>query len=831
MHTKTTRTPAENRSRARFGPSCAVRALTTLFLALLAACSGGGSAGGGQGGSGGGDGSLNQGSYSVADFGHVNDNPTGFHPLGSDGYQALAREELFWVHPDSQGYGRDFAMQDGPDASHAELGSVAALFAGTDQVYAAAFGQLDRDANSELVVATIRPLDSQITLHLVERNALGNDTRTEIRTIDADGLDLVDARVTLADIDGDHRDEMIVVTRTREAHVTAGNGRLWVFDDPQDGAAELLEFARDANHQNLWALPLDVDGDGEKELAIGLSGDTTDAGRYAVRLYDLDASGTSMVLLHGWTYLYSGTDQVSSRAVVGDFDSNGRDDLAWVGYQRTSSTTMSIKLFELVPGESWEQYASWSLVDISAAPQFLPGSWAVTAFHPRVGVTDLAVAYPDSSSYDYAELHHDRNLGSWSYHLGSIDRLENRQGIELAGSDVDSDGREEVLVGLVHYGSTATRQLGRMSFDESAGLQLDWQPPVSLFLGPVLSSTPPVPVLAAGDYDADGLALLHTGMRSQQLGDPIPLVVMSAPPTVDGISQNYDDTESAYSRGSTQGTTIGVSTYTSVTYEASVGVSLFNIFGAEGRASLEKGVERSYEQTRQETVVEGYRGSYDADVIVFQGTLYETYEYLITAAPDPAVIGTYMTLDIPVDANTYKWTVDYYNSQVDVDDRIGTDLLSHTPGSATSYPTRTELADLMAGETHWDLAASRPVGQGNASDFQSVSFANENATSEQRTTIKSYGGGAKFGISGDVDVYDAEGSTHGVFYGSETSFEASVGDISNPAEYESWRYNWGFSIHFVGRTADAGNNPTGYSSRKHNFQYLRYWVNPTGLAY
>jgi hypothetical protein len=68
-------------------------------------------------------------------------------------------------------------------------------------------------------------------------------------------------------------------------------------------------------------------------------------------------------------------------------------------------------------------------------------------------------------------------------------------------------------------------------------------------------------------------------------------------------------------------------------------------------------------------------------------------------------------------------------------------------------------------------------------------------------------------------------------YALETTFEASVGDIAEPSDYDEWRYNWGFAVHTVGRLADPSNAPAGYAARKHCFQYLRYWAEPTGAGY
>lgn len=801
---------------------------TAAPLALLAACGGGGGAP--DDGSGGGPGDLNQGSYTLEDFDYVDDRPPGAHPLGSDGFQVLAREELFMALPTHDGEGRTFAMHDELDVGHAEVAGVAALFPGPDQVHAAAGGQLDEDADSELVVATVDVSGSTLTLHLVERGPAGAYVRTTLRSLSMLPWSVKGARVTLADFDGDLRDEIVVVARSAPFHAHATRGHLWAFDDPADGGGELLSFARNDDHIGMWALPVDVDDDGTPELGLGLSGDSTDLGRYALRLYDLESGALAMTQLHGWRYLSTDNSVISSRAVVGDFDGDGRDDLAWVGYSRGSSTRMRIELFESVAGDSWSEYASWSLIDVSPMPSFQAGSWAASAYRVSPRQDGLAVAFPEDDDYSYTALRYERGLNQWSHAGTRIDRFGPSQGIALASGDVDADGEDEMLVGLVDYfGQDGRMDLGVI--EQGASLELTWRHSTPLLAGPFGTSVAPTPVLAVADYDADGFTIQHTGLRSTRLADPIPLVVLGAPPTKDGISQNYDDTESAYSSASTQGSTIGVSTYTSITTGVGVEFDLFGLIGVEGRASIESGVERTQEQTRQETVVDGYRGAYSDDVIIFQGTLYETYEYVITAADDPDAIGSYITLDVPIDANTYKWTVDYYNAQVAPDDRIGPDVLTHTPGQVETYPTRAQLADALHGEVHWDLQGSRPVGQGSASDFQSVSFATENATTEQRTIERSYGGGASFGITGSIDSTTSEGSTHGVIYGNETTFEATVGDIADPADYESWRYTWGFSIHTVGRTSSGTNEPTGYTERKHSFQCLRYWAEPTGSGY
>jgi hypothetical protein len=250
-----------------------------LLGTLLASCGGGGgSGGGGDPGPG-----LNEGSYSIDDFNYVDEHPPGFQPLGEDGYQVLARDELLTILPAQTGQGfpglaRSYQLQEGPDAGYAPILDFGALFPGED-VWAAAAGQLDDDPNRELVVAT--RTTSRIGIEVVQRMPTGAYERTPVVSIPSPGWSFADVRVTLGNLDADLRDEILVVARSAPFTEPASRGRVWVFDDPEAGAAPLMSFERTAGHADLQALPIDVDGDGTKEVLVGMSGDTTDDGRTA----------------------------------------------------------------------------------------------------------------------------------------------------------------------------------------------------------------------------------------------------------------------------------------------------------------------------------------------------------------------------------------------------------------------------------------------------------------------------------------------------------------------------------------------------------------------
>ena len=796
-----------------------------LAAGWLVACSGGGSGSPSTGTEPG----VNEGSYSVNDFNYTDHRPAGQHPLGSEGFKAIARDEWFAVIPPAGGTDREHSLWEGPDESYAAVTQMDGIFDGLGSVYSAAKAQLDGDAEDELV-AVVRQSSQWVQVVRVDRQANGSYVREVIQGIPSSSFALNDVRVSVADIDNDFRDEIFVVARPLAFGLSASQGEVWGFQDPLDGGGQILNFVRQGNHLNLWAHGVDTDGDGAQELVIGLSGDTTDSGRYAIRLYGLPEGELAMQQRHGWQYLYSEVDFDYGRLAVGDYDGDGREDLAWVGYKRTTDRGQTrVKLFEWAPNQTWQEYGSFASITVNPTDGVTANRLGVTSFYPRVGQADLAVAYPDANGWRYTAYHFDRGSNQWSYQLSGFDRTLPEQTVALAAADVDSDGVQEVQVALLHFGADRSMDLGYLEHEDP--VQQVWQARRIDPTDSIGGGQRPVVVLAPGDYDADGFVLEHTGRRDVKVGTPIPLVLLSAPPTKAGISQNYDDTESLYSMANTQGSGIDVTTHSAITYGAEAGFDLFGILGVSGRASLDKASERTRTRSRHETNVTGFRGAYDADVLIFQGTLYETYEYVIRSASDPAAIGALVTLDYPVDANTYKWTVDYYNSQVPAEDRIGSDVLTHTAGVIESYPSRFAMQALMAGEVAWELEGARPVSQSSGSDFQSVSFAEENATSLQRTVTKSYGGGLSIGIGGTIDKTNSEATTHSTFFGTEATFEASVGDIADPADYEAWRYRWGFAVHTVGRLADGNNVPTGYTARKHHFQYLRYWVDLNGTGY
>src|SRR5690606_20890711 len=100
---------------------------------------------------------------------------------------------------------------------------------------------------------------------------------------------------------------------------------------------------------------------------------------------------------------------------------------------------------------------------------------------------------------------------------------------------------------------------------------------------------------------------------------------------------------------------------------------------------------RSHTSTHLVRYGTSYEGAYPDDVIVFSGTLCMRYEYAILGGGEPEQIGQKMTIDEPLDARIYKWTISYYNESLGGEGSlIGRDILTHTIGDPASYPTASE---------------------------------------------------------------------------------------------------------------------------------------------
>ena len=797
---------------------------SALTLALFASCGGGGGGGGGD--------SLpvNEGDFAASDFSYANEKPMGYHPLGLDEALLTPRAETLFLMPQGDASGTMPLLEDGPDQGRGLVADFDGLFADGAELLAAAAGNVDQDADQELIVLE-RSFIRRISVYLVDRDASGSLQRQFLTFVNSP-YDVVDARIELADVDGDFLDELILVGRDLEFERTSLDAWVKVLDDPESQMRELLSTTRNAAHTSIWALPADLDGDYSPELVIALEGDTTQKGRMAVRVYDMAADGSQrMDRILNWTYLVPSTSYDWSKVTVGDFDGDGREDLVTAAFQVDGlSPSMKVDLWTW-NGGGFTGVSDFTTGQLPISQPVFGTEWDLAAYRGRplssgAEVDAVAILYPSGSKYQLRTTRYDPEIDNWLHKSVPLAFGLLNDAVAIGVADEEADDTEELVLAFASRNGSNTT-VRRMTYDADL-LEARIQPDLVTTNDhwPI-----PRPVVVGFDYDGDGMRVHSTGRRSLSVSSPIPLVLLQAPPTKEGISQNHDDSSTSYSLAQSSGQSVGVSTQ--VTASVSVGFEaedLFGAFGASAKATVGAGLAFSGETSTQTTFVKGYEGSYDSDVILFQGTLYESYEYEVVASPEPDLVGAFLTIDLPVEAKTYKWTTDFYNQSVGAQYHLPTTLLAHDVGDPASYPDRTALQTALANAQAWEDEDLNTVGQGSGVNAAAILFAEENVQQTEVTVFAELETEFKAGgVTAGASVGIEHGHSYSVSYGTETEFFGSVGDIQDTDEYFDWRYDWGLVVQNYGTVIENGEvkNQPGVTP----MQVVRYWVEANGAGY
>ncbi|MEO0653133.1 MAG: hypothetical protein AAFZ65_20825, partial [Planctomycetota bacterium] len=228
--------------------------------------------------------------------------------------------------------------------------------------------------------------------------------------------------------------------------------------------------------------------------------------------------------------------------------------------------------------------------------------------------------------------------------------------------------------------------------------------------------------------------------------------------------------------------------------------------------------------TESTTVVKGFNSGFDDDVIIFQGTLFESFEYEVVSGPDPAIVGSYFTIDIPATAKTYKWTVSKFNAELP-SHAIGSEHLPHTIGDPQSYRSKPQTQALVAGSVGWLQPDATIVGEGSASNFTELQLTEEVATEQELswTATKSLEFSVGTG-SGTISRGITDSKVFTVTTTRDTTYAGEVGDMGSAA-WDQWHYGFGLAV-YTANLASPDADPTEIP-----FQVMSFWTDPTGLAY
>jgi hypothetical protein len=320
------------------------------------------------------------------------------------------------------------------------------------------------------------------------------------------------------------------------------------------------------------------------------------------------------------------------------------------------------------------------------------------------------------------------------------------------------------------------------------------------------------PFVAGGDYDGDNAIIEYTGEKSLSLPNPMIMVVLAAPPVHEGIDQNIENSETSYGKETSLGSsaTDEVSISTGITLSFEAGDPL-GIISASASATLEREFTKTTTESSTVTTGVSYSCGYPDDSVIFQGTLYMCYKYTYLSHPDPALVGTAVTIDVPVKSNIYKWTVPFFNDTIS-GLSIGSETFSHTPGDVSSYPNVSKRDELIALYSHAYQTTLQTVGQGNRTNNVTLDLSEESLTgSSYSIGVRLEAGLSVAGVGFSSSIgYNTE-TTYEISVGTSTHYEGVVGDIS-ASDYSANQYFFGLFIYDLVRDDKIG------------YQVVNYWI-------
>ncbi len=752
--------------------------------------------------------------YTIEAFDYEDPRPAEFHPLAEPVTALLRIEEVATVVPTASSGG---LVLDDPRAG-GTLGELPQDPRGsTRRIYARLAANLDGDGNDELVLAQLEDGTGYLRIRIVDSAPMMPFFR-EVALDEDMALDDVD--VAAADVDGDGIDELIVAVAD-DVNV----GWVRIFDDLDHDLTMLAHISDvSAGVRAVSVATSDLDEDGEPEFVTSLSWQTTTG--VLVLFEDDYASGLGG--LPGRSTLIPGdfgdSSLVFDRAVVhgGNFDDDPAEEVLLVAHALEGSY-YGLRYY-LIDDASTDLAVAANL-DMGALSGSFSGYTPVGNRWPwRSTVADLngdgtlelmAVMRTDNSpdfDWDISHLPMPAEQDAWRENPSTLVVGTNGRSLadlttvrDKVGADDEIDEFADAVVASARDGDSLTQLRVHAEVVDAAADPIVYrivpQPPTTRT---VPSNNRP-PWVIAGDFDADSVLLRYTGNKTLALADPMPIAILAAPPTVAGIDQRFDLSNTGYGTAVSAGSseTHEVAVTTRVTFTTNVRIPKIGLDIVESERNMDRVLSSSGVTTERITYGTSFRGSSDTNTIVFQGTLYHSYEYEIVGALDPTEIGQQVRIDVPVATRVYKWTIPFFNEVMN--DRgweIDATLLPHTIGDPSTYRTPAERDAILAENDGWKSLRAT-VGQGNGSVEVTIDLETESTTTTQRRR------GNQTTLRGPLNnllctLGEANCRTYGfastdgysLSAGSSTSYAGRVGDIVDSATWADAQYDFGLFVYW-----------------------------------
>ncbi len=762
----------------------------------------------------------------------------------------LGRTELgiFMSSTDGLSVGGATLILDDPDAGENVLPGSGSTNGMGHNIRDAVRADIDNDGRDEMVVLAKTP--SRFELYRVDVTVQGLTNWQLLHTFAPfTSSDPVDGTLAVGDFDGDRRDEIAVFRRVGPANAMGNTSTFWVINDPVDGGGVMWEqsFGETdsfGEHNQRSGIAADLDGDGDQELVVARQGGFGTKGQVRLSVYDWIDGAISPYLRTASQRVYLDPTPVfgtimTSKMVAGQFDSDPEDEIVLVSTTpfTTASNTNAKLVVDQFNYNSQDSDFEGGLprANFSGALEIIPiAEYAFDACSlDRYGDGRDWIALirkPEGSNIRVRAIRLDPNGNGWLSDLldNSIFPLEDS--VTLRAGDSNADGTEELYSGL-SWGTGLVKN-SFVSLIETG----DTPSRRTIYSGGLVSSSSSTPtqpmILAPGEYDGDGLRVRYQ-QSTIRVSNPVPLTLIAAVPTKAGIQQNYNASSSGYSVGMGSGVETAYSTTTTIS--AAVGFEFEEFtgtFGSSVKATMDYESTSTSTATSTTTFVTGFEAGYDEDVVVFASNNYLVHEYKIMSAPDPDAVGQIFSIDVPLETQINKWTVPFYNAQVEAPYQMTSELLPHTVGDPATYRSFSEMASVIAGLVSWNVPSGIVVGQGNTGSVSSaIELASENATTDQTSMAVGVEASFKaFGVTTEASISFGSGAAYTVSNNMETVYEGSIGDIS-AGDYAPWAYSSGLYVYQAWRTANANNEPTGWLPGGYPLTVINFWTSPFGSGY
>ena len=634
----------------------------------------------------------------------------------------------------------------------------------TEGIYAVASGDVDGDGLSELVFACCDYSGySKLYLRIVDD---WNASFEEIKKIDikpltsGEGLDIYDCKITLQDIDGDGRAEILFTVVSFS--VTYGRYcYAFVFDDGKNEFKLISDLSDEFKvmYENYISNIVAGNFTGATSTEIVVTFDKIYLFRYDKASHTIDFVDK---------YLYMPGEAV----IKGDVNGDGLDELIvgstdFYSVTQTARDSMSIYIYTLpIKSEDEAKIVSWEpLVDIGTFTSS-PLSLFVKLGLVNLDGDDLpeiAVAYVYEG---------DKPVTNDHVRVGEITFLD--------------DANTSYKVKAQKY----------WKLDETA---LD----TNLILQPMALSAK--------------MLLEYTGIHNQSMSQPYIMAVMAAPPTIKGIGQNYMASETLF------GTAVSKTTSETNGYTVSTGITLsfeqegvFNLFKVSASVKFTASLEKTHTVTQTIQECREFAGDYNSDYVIFETVMYDNYYYKILLHPNSNYVGQLIAISVPNTPTVYKWTVDFFNKNNRNYPDIGNETFNHTIGKVWTYPTLDDvhhLEELYGTTGFWKSSKTMAVGAGQGVNSIEIDLEKEKTT-ETTTTfgVEFESGFAVAGVGMSVSTGLSTSFAYSVTVGKTTKYRGDVGDIA-PSYYNDYKYSFGLFVYNLYRKQDHL-----------AYQVVNYWV-------